>query len=154
MSLYLPYIEKHSKVIADVYKLADLIMYAAWQERAPIYIDLRLMLAAQRKAEDMAKHDYFAHTNPFGFTANENVRAAGYKLPDYYSEKGNQVESLYIGHDEPEEAVKGWLESSSHHDHIAGRNDFYRGQPAIGVGTAVAQDGRQLWVFISAPGMN
>lgn len=154
MSLYLPFIEKHEKVIASVYRLADLIMYAAWQERSPIYMDLRLMQAAQLKANSMAEFDYFSHTSPTGLTPNEVVRSTGYRLPSFYAEKGNQVESLYIGHDEPEEAVKGWLESPSHHDHIAGRTDFYRGHSAIGVGTAVAKDGRQLWVFMSAPGMN
>lgn len=129
-----------------------LTIKAGWQQRKDIAVHFLLMQAAQLRADDMARRGYFSHTNPEGVTPNEVVRNLGYRLPDWYSAKGNNIESLYIGHDEPEEPVRSWFDSPKHHDHLVGEG-FYRNQNALGVGTAIAQDGRSIWVFLSAPDM-
>lgn len=131
----------------------EIVIAAGWQQRQGIIIHPILMRAAQAKAEHMAVMNYFAHTSPDGVTPNELARRVGYILPDWYPQRGNNIESIYIGHDEPEEPIKGWFNSPRHHDHLVGQGDFYRSQNAIAVGTAIAQDGRSIWVFHSAPNM-
>lgn len=107
--------------------------------------------AAERKAHDLAINNYFAHTSPAGVSANQNVRATGYVLPDRYPVAANNVESLSIGGKTLAEIAQGWYTSNKHRPHVYAENDFYRNQTCIGVGTAIAQDGRVIFVFISAP---
>jgi uncharacterized protein YkwD len=151
MNTYLPSVKGGTKKVDDRITLLRIILLAGWQKRTNPVPHPLLMEAAQRRAEDMARRGYLSHTSPDGVTPNEVVRSVGYRLPDWYPEKGNNVESLYLGHDEPEEPVRSWFDSPKHHDHLVGEGKFYGSQTALGIGTAVAKDGRQIWVLISAP---
>lgn len=113
-----------------------------------------LDLAAQKKADDMAEKDYFAHTSPEGITANQNIASVGYKLPDYYFKKPNACESLSIGGHTPEDNAIGWLNSPKHRPHVYGENNFYREQECIGIGKSISRGGRNIYVFLSAPCAN
>lgn len=110
-----------------------------------------LMRAAQYKALDMQRKAYYSHTSPSGEHPNEYVRAHGYRLPNHYPTEANNVESICLGGKTAALVIEAWTGSPGHRMHIAGTTDFYRGQTAIGVGQAVAADGRNLWVFLSAP---
>jgi len=115
--------------------------------------NLFLDQAAQAKANDMARLGYFAHTSPSGVSANQNVRNTGYLLPDWYPVSGNNVESLYIGTDRPEDAAAAWLASDYHRMHVFGTEKFFREQNCIGVGYAPFpnEQHRGYWSFLSAP---
>lgn len=132
--------------------LLRIIISAGWQQRQEIVIHPLLVRAAMKRAMSMATRGYFGHTDPDGVTPNEVARSVGYKLPDWYSPKGNNIESIYIGSDEPEDVVNTWFASPKHHDHLVG-DGFYQSQNAIGIGSSTAQDGRAIWVFLSAPNM-
>lgn len=131
-------------------KALSIILTASWQTRPNPVADPRLMAAAQNKAEDMAKKNYFSHTSPEGTSANANVRAVDYRLPDWYPVNANNVESIYAGLADPTAAIGAWLDSDHHRPHLTGEG-FYNGQNSIGVGTAKRTDGGNIWVFISAP---
>jgi hypothetical protein len=132
-------------------KLFALILRASWQQRKDPYVNSLLMQAAQNRANDMAKYDYFGHTSPTGKTVHEFIRETGYKLPSWYKIQGNFCESIGIGYATPEKLIAGWWESPRHKAHMTGSDEFYRGQRAVGTGLSVAKDKRLLWVFLSAP---
>lgn len=150
MQVYLPAVYNKINLVEALIRL---ILNSSWQQREDPYADPILVRAAQNKADDMAKRDYFSHVDPDGGTVNEYIRAAGYRLPDYYPQKGNNCESIVIGASTPEGAIEAWLNSPSHRIHLQGEIDFYRSQRAIGVGMSKAKDGRTIFVFISAPPM-
>jgi len=109
--------------------------------------------AAQRKANDMAAKHYFAHTSPSGVSANQNVRTTGYRLPEWYPLNGNNVESLFIGSDLPEDAAGAWLDSDHHRPHVYAEDNFFRNQNCIGTAYAPfpGEEHRGYWVYLSAP---
>lgn len=112
-----------------------------------------LDIAAEKKAQDMATNHYFAHTSPLGVSANQNVRNVAYPLPDWYPANGNNVESLYIGADEPEDAAKAWWNSDQHRTHVYAQDEFFQNQNCIGVAYAPhpTEPHYGYWTFISAP---
>jgi len=123
------------------------------RDKSKMELHLLLNLAAQTKANDMANLSYFAHTSPSGVSANQNVRNTGYPLPSYYPKDGNNVESLYIGSDNPADAAAAWLTSDHHRVHVYGQDSFFGHQNCIGVGFSPVpkEKHRGYWVFISAP---
>lgn len=149
---YFPFVVKSGESQDVILReLLNRILLADWQQRKHPQVNLLLMKAAQKKADDMVAKNYFGHTSPDGITANENVRSVGFVLPDWYPEEGNNVESIAIGHSNPASVVQGWLNSPNHRVHVAGEIDFYRNQNQVGVGMAVNKEERPIWVFLSAP---
>lgn len=113
----------------------------------------KLTEAARARARDMAVRQYFSHTDPDGVTPNEYARRAGYKLPDWYPDKGNQIESIGGGFPTANDAWAWWLKSPAHRTHMLGESSFYADQHAIGIGY-VRQEGApyvHYWVLLSAP---
>lgn len=109
--------------------------------------------AAQHKAEDMAIRGYFSHTSPDGISANENIILTGYPIPDFYSKKGNNGESLSKGHKGIliSRFIEGWYNSPKHRVHVFGHDIFYRNQECIGIGWSVDTEDIAYQVFISMP---
>ena len=85
------------------------------QGLAPLKHNKLLNLSAQKKAEDMIKLDYFAHTSP------ENVKPwHWFKLAGYnYTYAG---ENLAINFVEAEDAIEAWMDSPTHRDNITSEN--------------------------------
>lgn len=131
--------------------LFELIKNSSYQQRNKMSRHPFLDLAAQRKAEDLAKQEYWGHFPPNGPTPNLNVRLTGYELPDNYSDDGNNVESLCIGGRTPESVANVWYTSVSHRSHVYGVDSFFREQECVGIGIAIAKDKRIVSVFYSAP---
>jgi uncharacterized protein YkwD len=71
--------------------------------------------AAQMKAEDMVKNNYFSHTSPTGVTPWYWFLQSGYN----YRYAG---ENLAVGFYESEEVYKAWLNSPSHKANIINSN--------------------------------
>lgn len=70
-----------------------------------------LMSAAQMKAEDMAKQQFFAHTAPDGTVAWDYFKKVGYG----YSVAG---ENLAITNQDANAVIQGWLNSPTHRDNL------------------------------------
>lgn len=90
-------------------------------------INQKLELAAQEKAEDMLKNQYFSHTSPLEKTAWDFLDDAGYK----YLFAG---ENLAMNFSSAEEVIEGWLASLKHKENIL--DDDYT---QIGIGIAIGK---------------
>ncbi len=67
--------------------------------------------AANRHAVDMAKRNYFAHTNLLGATYTARMNRAGYLAR-------HSAENLAAGQPSPEDVVRAWMESPPHRSNI------------------------------------
>ncbi len=127
----------------------------AGQRRTTVKLDPILCIVARKRAADMAKRNYFSHTNPDGQGPNFLVRRAGYALPYYYdsSRAGNNLESIGMSTGRPQEMVSLWLKSSGHRVHVLGEIDFYQQQSSVDVGVFRSPKAPhyKYYVFLSAP---
>lgn len=87
-------------------------------------LDPQLTAAAQTKAEDMVKTDYWSHTAPDGKTPWTFIKASGYQ----YQTAG---ENLAYGFASAGETITGWMNSTEHRANIL--NTSYRN---VGFGIA------------------
>ena len=112
-------------------------------------IDERLCRAAQKHAEwlHVNRIRERRHIGEGGSTANERVRAEGYTLPGWYSEVGNQVESVGEEFDAgPQQALANLLASPHHRMHLLRLNDFFATHTRHGVGESGG-----YYVVLTAP---
>lgn len=133
---------------ANADEMARLLASAEWQERSTLACDYRLTFAAQWRAEDMAKHDYFGHDSSTGESANTVVKRFGCNTG--YG-NGNSVESIVAGSPDPKLSLAWLVQSPAHRRHIAGEGWFER-QDRYGVGYAEnPQVGfAHYWVILTA----
>ncbi len=85
------------------------------QGQAVLKHNSTLDLAAQKKAADMLKNNYFAHTSPSGIKPWQWFKEVGYN----YTFAG---ENLAMNFMEAEDAITAWLDSPSHRDNILSKN--------------------------------
>lgn len=78
---------------------------------SPVAENTLLTKAAEAKADDMVKNDYFAHTSPAGETPWYWLKEAGYS----YRAAG---ENLAINYSDPKEQHKAWMKSTTHRANI------------------------------------
>jgi uncharacterized protein YkwD len=107
--------------------------------RQPLALDPRLDAAAQRHAEDMLAHSYFAHRGRDGKTVRERSRAAGYEWEAI-------GENIALDQQSVKEAVESWMRSRGHRENILDRR-----YTQTGIGLALGRDPktgeyRVLWV--------
>ena len=105
-----------------------------------------LAKVAQNKAEDMAKRNYFDHTNPEGRGINIMILEAGYQIPTEWAEpkNNNYFESLAAGNTTPKEGIIYLLrdgdvidhKKAGHRSHLLGIDKFYSNLADIGIGWA------------------
>ena len=109
--------------------------------------------AAQSKAEDMAKRNYYRHTAPGGRGINIMIHEAGYRLVDAFLDhpRNNNFESISAGLDEGEATIMGLIASARHRKHLLGL-EFWANALDIGIGFAANPDSRYryYWVFVIA----
>lgn len=77
----------------------------------PLSLSPQLNQAAQTKAEDMAKRNYWSHTGPKGESPWSFLAASGYQ----YQTAG---ENLAYGFADSNEIINGWMRSASHRANI------------------------------------
>lgn len=75
-----------------------------------------LTKAAQAKAEDMVKRNYWSHNTPDGQAPWVFVESTGYQFQSV-------AENLAYGFDDSSETIKGWLNSPSHRENLLS-NDY------------------------------
>jgi uncharacterized protein YkwD len=74
-----------------------------------------LAAAAQKHSVDMALEDFFSHKSPNGSNASDRAQAEGY--PSTFV-----GENIAAGRSNPEDAVKGWMNSEGHRKNILNPN--------------------------------
>jgi hypothetical protein len=97
----------------------------------------QLKQAAEAKAKDMFKNDYFAHTSPKGITPWYWIKQSGYQY-------GFAGENLAINYDNAESQHKAWMKSATHRANIL--NDKYQ---EIGIAVVAGKiDGKEALVTV------
>jgi uncharacterized protein YkwD len=81
--------------------------YRAENDLPSVVPDPVLNVVAQAHSDDMADRDYFDHVSPGGSTVGDRVTRAGYRWLAV-------VENLATGQENPDEVVRGWIESPPH----------------------------------------
>lgn len=93
----------------------DANMIRQTQRLSPLVLNRTLQVAAQMKADDMAKNHYFAHESPEGKTPWYWIDQAGY---DY----GYAGENLAINFYDSKDAVDAWMNSPTHRENLLSAN--------------------------------
>ncbi|WP_214322827.1 CAP domain-containing protein [Nonomuraea sediminis] len=99
----------------------------------PLRMESQLQAAAQAHADDMAARDYYSHTSLDGRSPGDRITATGYGWRGW-------GENIYRSPKSPEEAMRGWMDSSGHRANIL--NCSYKD---IGVGVNLSANG-PWWV--------
>jgi hypothetical protein len=121
---------------------------ALGERRKDMGCDARLVRAAQRHADFLSSREDTTpslHIGENGSSANERVRAEGYRLPDWFREVGNSVESCAVNNGQPQDAVERLLLSPSHRVHLLREGGFSEHR-IFGVGVTFP-----YYVVLSAP---
>lgn len=140
-------------------QMQDYFVTASWQERTELEPDERLMDVAQYRAFDMSSKGYFAHEDLDGIWPNQHVRKAGYKLPSWYRDDSNQIESIARGYTRVTDRIENGVivetgalddlvRSPHHHAHICGLG-FWSDHLRYGVG--YSDEDERIYVVITAP---
>jgi uncharacterized protein YkwD len=111
-----------------------------------IRLDSRLMTIAGRRSADMAQRGYFSHTQPDGRNVFDLISAARIR---WYSAGEIIAWNNWPQLDDSARAAnRGWLNSPGHRRLIMSREYNY-----MGVGLALADDGKRYWtvVFLRGP---
>lgn len=138
---------------AEERAVARLVTKHSQQGRPRMVHDAYLHLIARAKAKDMARRNYFGHTDPDGYTPNVFLALTGYGLPSKYLGPNN-IESITAGTNyTPARAFRAWLRSPDHRPHLLADGPFYKEQTRYGVGYAKSPRSRykHYYVFLSAP---
>ena len=92
----------------------------------PLHRNALLEKSAQRHSDDMNVKNYYDHNSLDGKTPNMRIKESGY-LKDH---QGYQTaENIAVGQNNPEEVMKGWMNSKGHR-----KNILNPGLEEIGVG--------------------
>ncbi len=118
--------------LTGAYLLQETNQSRAKESQQPLSIDNQLNAAAQAKAEDMAKRDYWAHNSPDGKTPWTFIGGSGYQ----YQSAG---ENLAYGFSEASGVIGGWMNSTEHRSNIL--NDSYK-HVGFGVATSLNFQGK------------
>ncbi len=77
----------------------------------PVTADTRLAAAARGHSADMARRDFFDHTNPDGLDPGRRITVAGYRWSTY-------GENIAVGYPDARAVMKGWMNSTGHRHNI------------------------------------
>ena len=121
---------------------ADEVFRLTNQERrdkkhTPLKRDSHLDAIAQAMAKHMAEDGFFDHVNPLGLDAFDRIDCTD--APEWWS-AGENIAAGYRG---PQQAHKGWMDSSGHKKNI--RNEKYR---YMGVGVYHAPGTSMEWFWV------
>ena len=119
--------------------------------------DERLARSAQKKAEDMARRNYFNHVNPDGIGANYMAQQEGYVFPDYYGtgKSNNYIESISAGPDTGPANIINLLNdggasnaNAGHRRHLLGLDQFWAKHVHAGIGMAYNPGSMYKYYFV------
>lgn len=123
----------------DVVKITNKARHAKGLDR--LTLNASLSLAAQNKANDMARNAYFGHVSPSGLSYANFITTSGYT----YMYSG---ENLAFQYTNASALMKAWLKSSGHRANIL--SEHYTD---IGVGIAYGErGGKKGWYVVGLYG--
>jgi uncharacterized protein YkwD len=115
-----------------------------------------LAKAAEEKAKDMAKRNYFNHIDPDGYGMNYYIKKNGYTLDPLWTKnkRNNFFESIAAGVDNGEEAIRLLVmdkgqPSLGHRKHLLGMGTWNASLVDIGIGFARRSSGGSYSTYIS-----
>lgn len=124
-----------STIVSEVQQVVNLVnAERAKAGLAPLKANTSLSNVAKVKAEDMRDNKYFSHTSPKYGSPFDMMKSFGIK----YSTAG---ENIAAGQKNPEEVMKGWMNSPGHRANILSSNFT-----EIGVGLAKGGSYGTYWV--------
>ncbi|MSU60627.1 MAG: CAP domain-containing protein [Candidatus Staskawiczbacteria bacterium] len=109
----------------------------------PLVENAKLIAAAQAKAEDMLKNEYFEHISPSGVNSGQLVRSFGY---EYMTMGENLIRGNFSGE---KELVQLWMASPGHRANILNTR-------FTEIGVAVAKGtykGQTVWIGVQEFGL-
>ncbi|WP_204357843.1 CAP domain-containing protein, partial [Streptomyces sp. ICC1] len=77
----------------------------------PLKDDPQLRAAAQGHSDDMARRNFFSHSNPDGADPGKRTTAAGYRWSTY-------GENIAKGQQTPAQVMDSWMKSQGHRENI------------------------------------
>jgi hypothetical protein len=99
--------------------------------------------AAEKKALDMAKRNYFGHIDPDGYGMNYHIQKAGYTLNNAWlkNKSNNYFESIMMNADSGVDAIRTLIldegvEGKGHRNHLLGIGSWNASLRDIGIGYA------------------
>lgn len=124
------------------------LSHSASITRTPLRWNNTLAKAAEKRAMDMAKRDYFDHTDPDGYGPNYHVNQAGYALNrDWLKRKNaNNFESIGANHPSAVDGIKAMIIGRNspgfgHRKHLLGMDEWNASLQDIGIGYVRAPSG-------------
>jgi len=109
----------------------------------PLTENAKLSAAAEVKAEDMLKNEYFEHVSPSGVTSGQLVKSFGY---EYLVTGENLIRGNFSGE---VEMVQDWMNSPGHRENIL-NTKFTEIGVAVAKGT---YKGQTVWVGVQEFGL-
>jgi uncharacterized protein YkwD len=108
----------------------------------PLTYDAGLTVIARTRSQQMVDQNYFAHTDPFGYSMY--VELLAYFGYDSYNWAGeNLALNNYAVSEAPERAVTALMDSPTHRANMLA-TDFFR----VGIGEVTTADGRHIFTMI------
>lgn len=114
-----------------------------------------LAKAAEFRAYDMAKRNYFEHVSPEGLGPNYYIVKAGYSLnPDWIKQKtANNFESIAANHATAEEGIRAFIIGKGspgfmHRKHVLGMDDWNSSLVDIGIGFVHSPAGSKYKTYL------
>lgn len=127
--------------------LAELIITHRSQQRSELKCDQTLVGLAQQRARALLEG-----TADEAITPNQVLVNGGYRFATFYPPTGNQVEAVAKNQQDPQAAMRYFVDGNKHHDHVLGYGEFFSRQQDLGVGFAENEAGHsQFVVFIAEP---
>ena len=115
-----------------------------------------LAKAAEAKAMDMAKRNYFSHVSPEGYGMNYFISKEGYSLNPEWLEhhSDNFFESIQAGAPDGEAAIKDLILDEGvpelgHRKHLLGMGEWNCTLVDVGIGTVVTAAGSEFRTYTS-----
>jgi uncharacterized protein YkwD len=102
---------------------------------APMVVDARLQLAAQRHSEDQAAMRRMSHVGSDGSSMVQRIDRVGFPWR-------SAAENVAVGFSTPQSVMAAWMNSPGHRTNILSANTH------IGVGLATGSDGRIYWTQV------
>lgn len=116
--------------------------------QTPLKWNATLAKVAEARALDMARRDYFDHTDPDGIGPNRHIHQAGYSLnADWLKRKeANNFESIAANYPSASEGIEAMIIGKSspgfgHRKHLLGQDDWNGSLRDIGIGYVRAPSG-------------
>jgi uncharacterized protein YkwD len=121
----------------------------------PLHWNPYLAQVARKKAQSMARYNYFAHVEPNGMGPNRRLVLSGYRLPwDYpLDSRANTVESLASGAPNANEAIDQLLidrgePGAGHRVHLLDIASLFRTHTEAGIGIACNPKSKYMYYYV------